>query len=296
MEILRIFNNNVVLARADHGGEVIVTGRGLGFQAKPGHRVDQERVARVFVPEDGRDPDNFGALVAAVPPEHLVLADRALDVARAELGVALGSTTVIALADHLSFAVVRHEKNMPMSYPLRGEVVHMYPREYSAATKVLEFVNSQLDHPLVLDEAVAIALHLVNAGFASGDLSFTYQMTGVFTQLFDIMGAEYNRVFDRDSVNAARFITHLRYFFVRASTGRQLDERSGKLRDAIREVYPDAHTGPHSPVLPSQNYSCLGGMDSSCRDFRFANRLTSGAHFRSGGCAAFDSLKTVVQQ
>ncbi|KQU07143.1 phosphocarrier protein HPr [Rhodococcus sp. Leaf7] len=241
MEILRVFNNNVVLARADHGGEVIVTGRGLGFQAKPGHPVDTTRVARVFVPEDGRDPDNFGALVAAVPPEHLVLADRALDVARAELGTTLGSTTVIALADHLSFAVVRSEKNMPMSYPLRGEVVHMYPREYAVATKVLEYVNTQLDRPLVVDEAIAIALHLVNAGFASGDLSFTYQMTGVFTQLFDIMGVEYDRVFDRDSVNAARFITHLRYFFVRASTGRQLEERSGKLRDAIQGVYPDAH-------------------------------------------------------
>ncbi|MDF2468953.1 MAG: phosphocarrier protein HPr [Rhodococcus erythropolis] len=241
MEILRIFNNNVVLARADNGGEVIATGRGLGFQARPGQRVNKERVAKVFVPEDGRDPDNFGALVAAVPPEHLVLADRALDVARAELGIALGSTTVIALADHLSFAVVRNEKNMPMSYPLRGEVVHMYPREYTAATKVLQYVNAQLDRPLVMDEAVAIALHLVNAGFASGDLSYTYQMTGVFTQLFDIMGIEYGRVFDRESVNAARFITHLRYFFVRASTGRQLEEQSGKLRDAIREVYPDAH-------------------------------------------------------
>ncbi|GGG03175.1 transcription antiterminator BglG [Rhodococcoides trifolii] len=241
MEILRIFNNNVVLARAEHGGEVIVTGRGLGFQAKPGQRVDQEKVAKVFVPEDGRDPDNFGSLVAAVPPEYLVLADRALDTARAELGIALGSTTVIALADHLSFAIVRTEKNMPMSYPLRGEVVHLYPREYAAATKVLNYVNDRLDKPLAADEAVAITLHLVNAGFASGDLSYTYQMTGVFTQLFDIMGAANNRVFDRDSVNAARFITHLRYFFVRATTGRQLDERSGKLRDAIRDVYPDAH-------------------------------------------------------
>ena len=113
---------------------------------------------------------------------------------------------MIALADHLGFAVVRHEKNIPMSYPLRGEVVHMYPREYAAAAKVLAYVNAQLDHRLVADEAVAIALHLVNAGFASGDLSFTYQMTGVFTQLFDIMGVEYEREFDRNSVNAARFI------------------------------------------------------------------------------------------
>lgn len=42
MEILRVFNNNVVLAKGGDGGEVILTGRGLGFQAKPG--ADSRRV------------------------------------------------------------------------------------------------------------------------------------------------------------------------------------------------------------------------------------------------------------
>lgn len=49
MEILRVFNNNVVLAK-DRGREVILTGRGLGFKAKPGMTVDDAKVARVFVP------------------------------------------------------------------------------------------------------------------------------------------------------------------------------------------------------------------------------------------------------
>jgi hypothetical protein len=38
VEILRVFNNNVVLSRDHTGQEVILTGRGLGFQAKPGQR------------------------------------------------------------------------------------------------------------------------------------------------------------------------------------------------------------------------------------------------------------------
>ena len=41
MEILRVFNNKVVLAKGGDGGEVILTGRGLGFQAKPGQTVDE---------------------------------------------------------------------------------------------------------------------------------------------------------------------------------------------------------------------------------------------------------------
>ena len=240
MEVLRVFNNNVVLARNPAGGEVILTGRGLGFQAKPGQRVDESKVVRVFVPDDGRDADNFGALVAAIPPEHLLLADQALEVARGQMSTPLSSTTVVGLADHLSFAIKRLRQGIDIEYPLRAEVAHLYPDELRTAQRVLDHVNTGLEQPLPEAEAVPIALHLVNAGFATGDLSFTYQMTGVFAQLFEVLEQAYGRPLDRETVNAARFITHLRYFFVRAHTGRQLAEGATKLGNAIREAYPEA--------------------------------------------------------
>jgi beta-glucoside operon transcriptional antiterminator len=240
VEVLRVFNNNVVLARAADRGEVILTGRGLGFQAKPGQQVDETKVVRVFVPEDGRNADNFGALVAAIPPEHLALADQALDIARGGLRGPLNSTTVVALADHLSFAIKRLRQGLNIEYPLRAEVAHLYPDELRIAQQIVDFVNGRLEESLPRDEAVAVALHLVNAGFASGDLSYTYQMTGVFAQLFEVLEQAYGRSFDRETVNAARFITHLRYFFVRAHTGRQLAEGATGLGSAIREAYPEA--------------------------------------------------------
>lgn len=129
MEVLRVFNNNVVLARTPDKGEVILTGRGLGFQAKPGKPVDESKVIRVFVPEDGRDADNFGALVAAIPPEHLLLADEALQIARKDLPNTISSTTVVGLADHISFAIKRIRQGIDLEYPLRGEVSHLYPEE-----------------------------------------------------------------------------------------------------------------------------------------------------------------------
>lgn len=242
VEILRVFNNNVVLARTDAGSDVILTGRGLGFQARPGDTVDQEKVVRVFVPEDGRDPDNFGALISAIPPELLLLADQALAASDAGSGRRASSTTVVGLADHISFALERLRQGIEIEYPLRAEVAHLYPAELATAGRVLELVNARLDVPLPPEEAVPIALHLVNAGFATGDLSQTYRMTGVFAQLFDVLEQTYSRPFDRDTVNAARFITHLRYFFVRAHTGRQLDDGAGRLGTAIRGAYPEAYS------------------------------------------------------
>ena len=241
MEVLRVFNNNVVLARDGAGREVVVTGRGLGFQAKPGDPVDDGRVVRVFIPDDGRSPDNFAAAVAAIAPEHVALADAALRPVWVESGLEPSSSTVLALADHLSFAIKRMRQGIGMEYPLRAEVAHLYPRELGWGTRIVAVVNERLEVPLPADEAVPIALHLVNAAFMTGNLAATYQMTGVFSQIFDVIEGALGRPLDRDSVNVARFITHLRYFFVRVHSDAQLDDRADQFASAIRGAYPDAY-------------------------------------------------------
>lgn len=241
MNILRVFNNNVILARDARGREVVLTGRGLGYQGRPGQPVDQSRVVRVFVPEEGRSPDTLGAMVASVSPELVALADRALAPVWAARGVEPSSTAVLAVADHLNFALKRLRQGLEIEYPLRAEVAHLYPRELAWGEQVVAAVNAGLDEKLPAEEAVPIALHLVNAAFNTGNLAQTYQMTGVFSQLFDIIDGALGAPLDRESVNVARFVTHLRYFFVRVHTENQLDEGRNLFASAIRDSFPDAY-------------------------------------------------------
>lgn len=239
MRILRVFNNNVILAVGDDGQEAVLTGRGLGFRAHAGDAVSEDLVARQFVPAEGRDPDNFGKLLAAIPPEHIELAAGAL-ASLGEVASRFDSATTVALADHLSFAVKRARHGIAMDYPLRAEITHLYAEEMGWAVRILAYVNARLETPLPDDEAAPVALHLVNAAFNTGDLSATYRMTGLFGQIFDIVDGAYGRVLDRDSVSAARFITHLRYFFVRAQRHAQLDDVVPAMTAAIRSAYPEA--------------------------------------------------------
>ncbi len=52
MKIDKVYNNNVVLAKGDDGEEIIVMGRGLGFQKKPGDEIDTALVEKTFVMQD----------------------------------------------------------------------------------------------------------------------------------------------------------------------------------------------------------------------------------------------------
>ncbi|WP_245802165.1 PRD domain-containing protein [Corynebacterium pacaense] len=233
-----MLNNNVVLSRRDDGTAVVLTGLGIGFRAKPGDGVDEAAVSQVFVPENNRDSDAMAAMLAAIPQRFLELTTRVLEATH--LRDDWASATVIALADHLSMAVRRVAMAGDTPNPLLVEVSHLYPDEYAASLRILEAVNAELDSPLPESEATAIAMHLVNAGFRTGDLSDTYLMTGVFSQLFEVIDSSFGIRVDQGSVTAARFITHMRYFFVRAAQGAQLREGMSVLLDSLEHSHPEA--------------------------------------------------------
>lgn len=239
MEVLRVFNNNVVLAK-DGDREVIATGRGLGFQAKPGMRVDDAKVVRVFVPADGRDPDHVGELLSEIPPEVIRLVTDAMTKVGLKDQIDSRPTLVMALADHVSGALRRVHDGVKVEYPLQAEVQSLYADEYAQAAKLLAELNRNLDNALPDTETVALALHLVNAGFSGGDLSDTYKMTGVIQQMLAVIEQTYDVKLDQHSINVGRFITHLRYLFVRIRQGKQLEREPEPIIDSIRQSYPRA--------------------------------------------------------
>ena len=237
MELVRVFNNPVVLAKDDAGHDVILTGRGLGFQARPGQPVDPAKIVRIFVPADGRDPDHLAQLLAGIPPEHIALVSAAL----ADVG--LDSLTnnpalIIALADHVSFALRRMAVGMELEYPLLAEVQNLYEEEYTSAAALLVAINARSETQLPGAEAVGLALHLVNAGFATGDLSYTYTMTGAIQQMVAVIKQTFSLDLDSGSVSVGRFVTHLRYLFVRIHQHKQLDEKHSPIGVVIRATYP----------------------------------------------------------
>lgn len=238
MRVVRAFNNNVVLATTEVGHEVILTGRGLGFQTRPGQVVDTSKVVKTFVADDGPETDRVGQLLTDIPPEIIDLVSSSL----ASTGLGHRAThapaLMVALADHVNFALQRAQAGTRVEYPLRAEVTHLYPDEYAQATELLTALNSRVETALPESEAVALSLHLVNAGVASGDLSFTYAMTEVIGQMLDVIEQSYGVTLDRDSVNIGRFVTHLRYLFVRIQQHKQLEADSAHIGQVIRDSYP----------------------------------------------------------
>ncbi|WP_068429405.1 PRD domain-containing protein [Piscicoccus intestinalis] len=239
MQILRVFNNNVVLARDELGREVVLTGRGLGFQARPGSAVREELIARRFVPAD--NPDSVGQVLADIPPERLRLVEELFAEAVRDLGATVPALAVVAVADHVHQAIERVARGEPMVYPLRAEVAHLHPQELAMAERLLARLNERLGLDLPQGEAIALAMHLFHAVTGSASMAETFVQSALIGQIFDTLARAYGDRFDPASIDAARFAAHLRYFFARARTGTQLDDQVGAVGSALQARSPRAY-------------------------------------------------------
>ncbi|NLA28852.1 MAG: PRD domain-containing protein [Propionibacterium sp.] len=241
MEILKVLNNNVVLASDSAGSQVILTGRGLGFQKSAGQHVDQNKIVQVFRPSTREEYVTLRDFLVDLPPEYIDLAKMIVKAAEDEWQTTFQQALIVALADHLVFAVKRAQTGNVTPHPLRGEVSHLFPNEYRMAQRAITMVRETGGLQISDEDSVALTLHFVNAmAFATNDLSKTFAMTEILSQVFEVLETAYNRSFPTDDVNSARFITHLRYFFSRAANGQQLRTQASAFNDSVRDSFPEA--------------------------------------------------------
>jgi len=239
MKVLRVFNNNVVLSLDELGREVVITGRGVGFQARSGSTIDPALIVRRFVPAD--NPDSVAQVLADIPPERLAQIETLFAAAMVELGSPMPPLAVVAVADHVHQAIERVARGEVMEYPMRAEVAHLHPVELEVAETLLAKLNRELDVPLPQGEAIALAMHLFHAVTGSPSMEQTFVQSKLIRQIFDTVQQAYGDEFDPDSIDAARFATHLRYFFARAQAGKQLSGGVPEVAMAVREGSSRAH-------------------------------------------------------
>lgn len=245
MYVQRILSNNAVIAELD-GGEVVAMGPGIGFRHKRGAELPDSEVERVFRPSPAQPLEQLSAFLAELPSAHLDTAIEICEVASAQLSVPLGQALIIAIADHLSFALRRRQDAIAIEYPLAWEINQLYPDHAAVGRQALNIVEHRLGERLPDEEAVSFAMHLINAQAATDPHSLpgARQLTLV-GQIFDVIDSSFGVRVDRESMSAARFVTHLRYVFARIERHAQLDATPNELMRSIADNFSDAIACAH---------------------------------------------------
>ncbi|MGV2619759.1 UNVERIFIED_CONTAM: PRD domain-containing protein [Halobacillus marinus] len=263
MEIRKILNNNVVVSNNEADQEIVVMGRGLAFKKKVGEEVDTSKIEKTFVLEKQGTADKLGQLLRDTPAVYLDISSKIMDYAQSLLPYKLDEYLYVALTDHLSFAISRHEQGIELKNQLLWEIRKYYKQEFQVALRALDIIKEETGITLGEDEAASIALHLVNSQLSSDNMASAVQVTEMVNNILNIVKYHFKMELDEDSVNYERFLTHLRFFAVRFVRKEKLEDSVDDfLFDQIRQKYEDAFEATRKVALYlERNYEWLISKD-----------------------------------
>ncbi|RRK10199.1 PRD domain-containing protein [Lactiplantibacillus garii] len=242
MRIKKVFNNNVLLADKQ-GREVVLIGKGIGFQKKSGATVDETKVTKVYTPAGDNWIANFQTLMADIQPEYFEVASQIIESAEQQLQTTFNVYLLISLTDHIHFAVYRHLHQMDIRNEILWETKRIYHREFQVGLQALDLIQAHFDVQLPEDEAGFIAMKFVENSMTNSNADQTLAMTKLINDVLNIVKYQLSLTMPDDSISLQRFLVHLRFFAERL-TLKQPDRYSGNddnfLFEHLSKQYPRA--------------------------------------------------------
>lgn len=242
MKIEKVFNNNVVQILGINNEEIIVMGKGLGFQKKPGDEVNQDLIEKRFILQN-TDTDMVGELSRVyvdLDSEEIDLVLEIIHQGQEKLGQTFDISLYIALADHLHYTIQRTREGLTLQNPLAWEVRKFYPEEFQLGKDTIELVKEKMTLQLADDEAASIALHFINAQKDGGLLEKNRLISKIVSDILEIVRLHFGEVRDEESISYNRFIIHVQYFAQRVANGLVQGKNDAFLYEQVKENYPHA--------------------------------------------------------
>lgn len=236
----RVINNNVVVILDLAGKERVIMGKGAGYQKKPGDILKEETIEKIFILSTEKDSSHFLELVREIPYEYMKVSTDIVAYAEISLNKKLNERIHYLLMDHLNFAIERVGKGIIIPNTMLWEIKHYYSHEFRIGMEALDIIRRHIGVELPEEEAGFIALHILNSEMDL-DMHASKEMTKIIQDVFSIVRYHFQIVIDEESLEYARFVTHLKFFIQRAMQGKHSRVWEKELMEMICFQYQEAY-------------------------------------------------------
>jgi transcriptional antiterminator len=230
-------NNNALVALGERQQEVILIGKGIGFQRAKGDIVRHDaKIEKVFVLASEGQREQMLRLFTETDEEVMRVITEYVKYVEGKLARTFPTQFFIALIDHLSFAIKRLQQGINILNPFLYDVRILYPYEYALAQEGTVLLEKRLKITIPEDEIGFLALHL-HSGRTNQNLSQMNRFSGLIAKLIGVIEVELEIEIDKTSLDYSRLLTHLRFAIERAE-GHDLSEKENPLSRILKQEYP----------------------------------------------------------
>ena len=240
MVIKRLLNNNVVITVDSNGEEIIVMGKGIGYQKAKGDTIDEEKINKIFRISSKDVSNKLQELLDSIPINFVKLSNEIIEYSQEKLDKKLNESIYISLSDHIYTAVKRIKNGVTVKNALLWEIKRFYKDEYEIGMKALDLIEEKTKVRLPDDEAGFIALHIVNAQL-NEEQPMVEGITKLIHEILTIVRIHFGIEFKEESVFYYRFVTHLKFFSQRLFQHNTYNgDSDDDLLDVIKNKYSEA--------------------------------------------------------
>ncbi len=222
MRVLKILNNNALLAVDDNQVEYVFLGSGIGFNNKNGAEFISKEDTKKFILSSNIDRDKSSVeIVNSVEPHFIEISAEIITLAEEKFGE-VDENILLPLADHIAFAIERIEKKMDISNPFTKELQLLFPDEFEVALKGKQIILDKTGIDINADEVSYITLH-IHSAISTSHISLSLQMAKFIQDFIADLGQECGIKISDGTLSYSRFMTHMRYMIARVTRKERLD-------------------------------------------------------------------------
>ncbi|UFU01473.1 PRD domain-containing protein (plasmid) [Radiobacillus kanasensis] len=236
VRIEKVLNNNVLIAEHPTYKEVVLIGKGIGFNRKQGETVSFDKADKTFLLKGENEKEQYMNLLPHLEQELIDFMNDVLVYIEDRMGQELNEHIHIALTDHIAFAINRAKKEIYFSNPFLFEIESLYAKEYQVAREVVEMVQKQMGIALPEGEIGFIALH-IHSAVTDKALRDINKHNKLISRFVEIIEDELDIKMDRSQVDYNRLIQHLHRAIDRVHHGESLGKEN-RLAELLKNEYP----------------------------------------------------------
>lgn len=239
MQVLKVLNNSLVFAVDDKGYEVVLMGKGIGYNKSIGYKIKPEDIEKVYILKDKEISKNIMNLASEIDAEYFILAKTIIDYAIEKYNMKLMEYIYLSLTDHIAFAIRRIKNGVIIPNLYNINIRQFNPQEYDIGTYAIELLKKNL-HITIPDEEIGnIAIHFINAQENTLEKKNEKNIIKLVNDILNIVKYNLMIKYNEQSIAYIRFVTHLQSFAYRLINNvMSKDEDTDGLYKKFSHTYP----------------------------------------------------------
>ena len=212
MQVIKVLNNSLILAVDNEGYEIVLMGKGIGFNKSIGHKIEDTDIEKTFALKDRDVSRNIVQLANEIDVEYFEMAKTIIDYAIGKYDMKLMEYIYLSLTDHIAQAVKRIQTGVVIPNLYNAVIRQFNHREYDIGAFATELIKRKTEVIIPEEEIGNIAIHFINAQKENAYQKNDNEIANMVNYILGIVKDTFQIEFDVAKVSFNRFIIHLQSF------------------------------------------------------------------------------------